>query len=116
MRLEMFAERIATKPITFAIDGDPQRQVYTAVRIARRWNGWAVPVVTRETVRAMLQDLDTDESGNAPEYRTAWVELANGSFMVEGPDDEEPTFLAPDAQGLYTFDLGWVLDTIDVDA
>jgi hypothetical protein len=103
-----------TVTVRFAIDGNAQDEaVFEAVRIARRWNGWAVPVVTADTLTAILEDLKARESVNAPQYRSSWSFVPGGSLAILMPDDEESTVIVPDVAGLYTLDMGWTWDTLD---
>lgn len=77
--------------IGFAVDGYPAR--YAAVSYGEPWNGWATPVVTKETLAKLMVDSEQEHRWDGDRLH------------IDG--DDEP--MVPNADGLYdTASLGWV--------
>jgi hypothetical protein len=68
------------------------------------WNGWACPVVTRQTLDNLINDL-TLLNNSVP----GCVDAAGVLTMYRDPgNDGEHTVVEPDDAGLYhLYDLGW---------
>lgn len=82
--------------MTFTLDSSSHH--YPAVSYGARWNGWATPVVTRETFVQLI----SDENGSDLSFDV------NGIATLVMADDYESLVISPDASGNYDLDvLGW---------
>lgn len=105
-----------TTTTRFGLDpiDDTPMVTYEAVSYGERWNGWLTPVVTRETLVAVITGRDPLEE---------WMRLEftpdNSAVVWQTTDDvwdDEPTVIAPDADGNYDLGcLGWTFDEADSD-
>jgi hypothetical protein len=100
----------------FSIEGDPQAPAFDGWHDERaRWNGWAVPYFSRETleagVLAMLLTLD----GCAYRWDGETLEITedDGDERTRYVSRVEP--VTQDGQSLYCLGMGWVWDTITTD-
>lgn len=81
---------------------------WPAVRFGEPWNGFATPVVTRETLEDLLAAVDDG-------YRWEGDVVVVWSAIDLGPDDlpEYEDRLSPGADGLYDLGaLGWVFERV----
>lgn len=87
---------------------------YEAIAYGRPWNGWATPIVTRETLATMFATEDPSGKWMSVAFNEAGV-----AHIIEGDDVESDRYeydLAPDERGGYDLGvLGWTFDTIDSD-
>jgi hypothetical protein len=77
----------------------------------RRWNGWAVPYVTRtvaDRIVKMQQAITADGCGGE---RLKW----NGDTLIFEGDDFDPQAVEQDAEGRYLLDFGWCWDEVTAD-
>ena len=91
----------------FTLDSSPHLK-WHAERFEEPWNGWATPVVTRQTLENLFADLaDGDDSPCAVQE--------DGRVLVYMPDYEDGDyFIEPDGDGLYHLaELGWTFDQLD---
>ncbi len=91
----------------FTLDSSPHLK-WHAERFEEPWNGWATPVVTRETLANLFADLtDGDDSPGTVQE--------DGRALVYMPDYEDGDyFIEPDGDGLYHLaELGWTFDQLD---
>ncbi len=81
---------------------------WRAERFEEPWNGWATPVVTRETLRNLFADL-TDGDHSPGTVRP------DGQALIHMPDYDDGDYLIePDDAGLYhLYELGWCFDEVD---
>lgn len=97
-------------PQRFTIDGWSNR--YDAVSYGEPWNGWATPVVTRETLQQVVAGEDPDG-----EWMTLTFDDNGVATLITGDDiesDIDPAELRPDADGNYDlFELGWTFTRVD---
>lgn len=79
--------------------------------LAGRWNGWAVPLFTREVAERVVADQEKLRAGDPDVPRLEW----DGDVIVltdpQYPD--EPTRVEPTADGEYDMGLGWCWDVAD---
>ena len=87
---------------------------YLCARIARYWNGWAVPVVDRATLNRIVADFPADaDPADVGMLRMDGDRLIYSSAItVQNCGDSEHIYA--DSSGLYVLDLGWCWDTVDV--
>ncbi|MGP7963660.1 hypothetical protein ACTVBU_10855 [Sanguibacter sp. A246] len=88
----------------FSVDVDDPLAIFEAEGFGAPWNGWATPVVTRETLAEFIGRLE----GHTLEWT---VDVARITYDedVDGPFD-----IHPDANGLYPMaEGGWCLDRVD---
>ena len=85
---------------------------FEAVAYGPRWNGWATPVVTRETLEKFyaqcVQDKDIMDTlrENEEEYEGPMLELTEEGLWIEG------SLIAPNEDGTYSFGfIGWTFST-----
>ena len=90
--------------------------VYRAESFAPEWNGFAVPVVTRQTLRAMIADsagysVTFDAAGIA----TVAYSSVGTSWEGIGDSDPNPEYavITPDANEHYACDFGWTFYRAD---
>lgn len=91
--------------------------------LAGRWNGWAVPLVTREVAdeivaaQAKLHADDADAFATGGLARLEWdgdtlVKTESGAMFGEDEDDYVER-IEPTASGLYDIGFGWCWYTVD---
>lgn len=94
----------------FTLDED--RTVYPAEGFDPSWNGWASPIVTRETLCALIAGEDPDG-----QHLTLSFAGATATLYIRRPDATHqfaPTVLKPDPAGLYHLaPLGWTFHVLD---
>lgn len=92
----------------FTIDG--WNGTYEAIAYGPTWNGWATPVVSRETLEQIVATEDDftvqfDSDGTALLIDNGW----------EDSEYDEITLRLTDSGGYNLFHLGWCFDTVDCD-
>ena len=91
----------ATTPKHFSLNDGP---ILPAGGFGAPWNGFATPIVTRETAEAIVVGSEEFVSFDFD---------ANGVLTVTEPhaDEDNPVVIVPDAAGLYALaPLGWVFE------
>lgn len=81
---------------------------WPAVRFGEPWNGFATPVVIRQTLEDLLEVVGDG-------YRWEGDDVVVWSAIDLGPDDlpEYEDRLSPDGEGLYDLGaLGWVFERV----
>lgn len=96
---------------------DDPKYAYEAVSYGDTWNGWLTPVVTRQTLTALIRNEDPtgkrlkltfDDAGVATIYDKSWDDALGVDY--------EPDTIQPDANGNYDLGLlGWPFDYTDED-
>lgn len=88
---------------------------FEAIAYGDTWNGWATPVVTRETFEAIARTLDAEDGVEAD---LKFDEHGVATFAEGAEESETNTHeIAPNAEGGYDLGcLGWCFDTVDADA
>lgn len=90
----------------FALDADPAMR-WRAERFEEPWNGWATPVVTRETMENLFSDLE-------PRGKPGTVGHDGTITVYRGPDDDGEYEIRPDDVGMYHLaELGWMFIEVD---
>jgi hypothetical protein len=88
-------------------DGGSGWTIYEASRLGHPWNGWATPSFSRKVVDEIVAFQKRHMAGPSMEG-THLVWLDDTRLVAVNPDAVEDTFIIePDAEGLYTIDLGW---------
>ena len=92
----------ATPAGDFTLDGSYHAGLrWHAERFEEPWNGWSTPVVTRQTLQNLIDDLAADDNlvGRIED---------DGAFTVFAEDPDENYAVRPDDDGLYHLvELGW---------
>ena len=101
------AESLGARPGgMFALDSDPSMK-WHAERFEEPWNGWAAPVVTRETAENLFEDLE-------PLGNPGTVGADGVITVYRDPDDDGDYEIWPDDAGLYHLvELGWTFIRVD---
>lgn len=76
--------------------------IYRAESFAREWNGFAVPIVTRETLRNIVAD-SPDYSVVFDSDGIATIDYSGSGYAV----------ITPDARGHYVCEFGWTFYRAD---
>lgn len=85
----------------FTLDG-LEDYSWHAVSFGARWNGWATPIVTRETLQNIIDDLAQIDGKPFGEIET------DCSLLVYGKEPEDNYTVAPNERGEYALHvLGW---------
>ena len=85
---------------------------YEAVAYGPTWNGWATPIVTRETYAALIKGEDPNGEYYELVFDEAGVAILH-DFAADD-DDYEPYRIVPDDDGHYDLgELGWTFETVD---
>ena len=97
------ADSLGAEPAgDFTLDGLAHTsRRWHAERFEHPWNGWATPVVTRETLQNLIEDLadDGDAVGRIG---------SDGAFTVFAEDPDDNCVVRPAPDGLYHLvELGW---------
>lgn len=83
----------------------------------QRWNGWAVPVMTRPQVEALIA-ASAALAAAAPDDAEQ-LAMVGEIFVIDAPEsakehaDIEPSQIHPEADGLYVIDLGWTFVVVE---
>lgn len=92
------------KAVKFAIDGDSTLDVFEGFDSGQRWNGWFVPLVTKETKQKILKwqkkNIPTDDQDDNQDIEGLLADIV--TF-----DNTEV-----DEHGLFTHDLGYCWDIV----
>lgn len=94
----------------FSVDG--WTGTYDAVSYGRPWNGWATPLVTRQTLETMFTTEDPDSS-----WMSVTFDVDGTACVIEqdhtDEDWYEPVLIEPTADGNYDLGmLGWIFETV----
>lgn len=86
----------------FTLDGLQGDCRWHAVAFGEPWNGWSTPIVTRQTLQNMIDDLariDGEPFGEIRPY---------GDLFVYGEESEANHTITPNDRGEYAlWELGW---------
>lgn len=92
----------------FTIEPLEETHSWPAERFGEPWNGFATPVVTRETLADLLQSL-----GEGYRWEEDTAVVWSTIDLAPGEEPEEEDRLTPDFDGLYDLgELGWVFFTL----
>lgn len=87
---------------------------FPAVSYGTPWNGWATPVVTRETLEKFRATCEADEEimdslrEQSGEYEGKMLEWDGDSLWIDG------TLISPREDGTYAFGfIGWCFIEVD---
>lgn len=87
---------------------------FPAVGYGQPWNGWATPIVTRETLENFRAKCASDEEimGSleemSGEYEGKMLEWEGDSLWLDG------SLISPNEDGTYSFGfIGWTFSTLD---
>ncbi|WPH57874.1 hypothetical protein [Mycobacterium phage WXIN] len=96
----------------FALDASPQN-VYDAVRFGPRWNGWATPVVTRETLIALA----ANETAAGYPVHVGWLGPSAVVTILAGDGYDQSVYVVPATEdGLLDLgELSWTFFRVDED-
>lgn len=86
----------------FTLEGLEDDHNWHAVSFGARWNGWATPIVTRQTLKNMIDDLAELDGQRFGEIQT------DGELLVYGEESEDNFTVSPNDNGEYALHvLGW---------
>lgn len=70
-----------------------------------RWNGWLAPLLDKDAVLALIDEINSLDADN-PYYTFTWKGETLSVSDVQYPEDFEE--VSPDANRLYNCQFGWV--------
>jgi hypothetical protein len=71
----------------------------------KRWNGWLAPLLDKDAVLTLIEEINSLDSDN-PYYTFTWKGEILSISDINNPEDFEEVF--PDSNGLYNCQFGWV--------
>lgn len=101
----------------FKFSGDWLESEYIGYTDGNRWNGWAIPLVTKETLEALVEVMAPANSSLGDEgYKFRW----DGDVLfVYDPQEEQEFGISPEKlattdgeKSLYEISLGWCWDFV----
>lgn len=112
----------------FTVEGVPASHstIHECAGFSNSWNGWAVPIVTKDQLQSFISAYNDGLKMNAAANRMSVGQYAKhiqaAGLWMDGdvftfddpsyPDDPDYT-IQPNADGTYTLSMGWCFDRIE---